>query len=420
MSQNILVIGSKEHKRATSVNWLEPFPNIEDFDSLIINMQSLSQEQYVEIYEKIVQMKEQISSIINSDREIFCIISEPIFHPTFISIVQPSNTLYQPHIPNNYDWVPVPIKLIKRKEAISKQLLNQRFQDYFNLVGEWNFEIEIDFEDQKAFLPIWIYNISPIAINKSRKTIAGTIDFTGILRQGLKGKKGAIHFLPLATKCSVHQSIEILLDIISGKAEKYCPPWRNNIEIPNINNFESDIQLKIKEIENIQKEIFLLRKECQKLDTYRDLLCATGDDLEFIVQKALFDLGIKTKKAKSGFHVDLISKTVAVEITGIKGTVGTGTRKVNQTGLFNQHFRKNEKIVLIVNTQMDIEPKKRNQKNSFSLPVLRYFEAMGVCCLTSLTLYQLWKDVKVGKFDGKKVKEKMLNTNGELTISVFR
>ena len=33
---DILVIGDKKHRRATCVDWMEEFPNIEEFDLVII------------------------------------------------------------------------------------------------------------------------------------------------------------------------------------------------------------------------------------------------------------------------------------------------------------------------------------------------------------------------------------------------
>jgi len=119
------------------------------------------------------------------------------------------------------------------------------------------------------------------------------------------------------------------------------------------------------------------------------------------------------------FPVDLISKSVAVDITGIKGTVGTGTRKVNQTGIFNQKHKKDEKIFLIANTQMNIQPNKRKEEADFSPQVVPYFEAMGVCCLTTKTLFLLWKDVKFGKINAEDVKRKIMTTNGELRLDEF-
>ena len=97
----------------------------------------------------------------------------------------------------------------------------------------------------------------------------------------------------------------------------------------------------------------------------------------------------------------MISKEVAVEITGIKGCVGTGSEKVNQTGRFKESYHKGEKIILIANTYVDLPPKDREGKMDFSPEVKKYFESLSVCCLTTITLFELWKEVIAGKKSSK-------------------
>jgi hypothetical protein len=74
----ILVIGSKDHDRADCVDWLQPFPNIEEYDSIIINLQSLTQETYDKIQRKMCEMKESINIVFDTNREIFCIMNKLI------------------------------------------------------------------------------------------------------------------------------------------------------------------------------------------------------------------------------------------------------------------------------------------------------------------------------------------------------
>ena len=51
--------------------------------------------------------------------------------------------------------------------------------------------------------------------------------------------------------------------------------------------------------------------------------------------------------------------------------------------------------------------------------LIPYFEAMGVCCLTTKTLFLLWKDVKHGKINAEDVKRKIMTKNGELRLNEF-
>ena len=423
MHPKILVIGSRDHDRAYCVDWLEPFPNIEEYDSIIINLQSLTQDVYDKIRVKIGRMKEAITTVFNTDREIFCIMNKltypsPAPRPPGTSVFKGLVIPPGYALPTNYDWLPITMKISDRKKGTSINLHNLGFDWYFECVDKWGFEIEISTATDRDFLKSLRYQIVPIATNKSKKTIAGTLKnttFSGEIRG-----KGAIHLLPPPTRYGTHRSVEILLDIILGRERKIVPPWRKDIEVPKIKEFEQKIENKIKDTKRIQEAISQLRSQMREWDSYRDLLTATGDDLENIVQKTLSDIGIKTKKTEKGFPADMISDKFAIEITGIKGCLGAGSEKVSQTGRFKENYHKEEKILLIANTYMDLSPKDRKGKMNFSPEVKKYFESLSVCCLTTKTLFQLWKDVITKKKDSKDVVRKISTKNGELTLSEFR
>lgn len=137
------------------------------------------------------------------------------------------------------------------------------------------------------------------------------------------------------------------------------------------------------------------------------------------VQITLSDLGIKTKRTEKGYPVDLISDEVAVEVTGTKSNVGVGSEKVNQIGRFKESFRKNEKIILIANTYMDLRPLDREGKMDFTPEVRKYFDAIDVCYLTSKTLFELWKDIINQKKIASTKARTILSHVGELTPKKF-
>jgi hypothetical protein len=424
MQPKILTIGSKDHNRAYCVDWLQPFPNIEEYDSIIVNLQSLTQEMYDKVQTKIREMRESIFTVFNTNREIFCIMNK-LMIPS-----PPPRRPGEPHFkaimsdyvsPTNYDWLPTRIEVNSQKTGTSIITCDHRFDKYFERIGKWNFEVSISPQTTAEFLTSFTYSIYPIAVNKSQKIIAGSIKRVSLDGKVMMGhEKGAIHLLPPPTLIPVSQSIELILDQIFGEETKIVQPWRKNIEVPKEKELEKVIENKTKDIKKIQEEISQFRSQIQERDSYRDLLTATGDDLENIVQKVLAEIGIKTEKTEKGFPADLISKEIVVEITGIKGCVGVGSEKVNQTGRFKESYHKGEKIVLIANTYMDLPPKDRKGKSDFSQEVKKYFKSLSVCCLTTMTLFQLWKEVVTGKRDRKDVKNKILSKNSELSLGDFK
>lgn len=415
----ILVIGSKDHQRADCFNWLEPFPNIEEYDSLIINMRTLSQETYDNIGNKLRDMIESISTIIDTGREIFCILNCKFTHwpppmvpgkPHFKSI-----NLFPGIIPTNYEWLPAPLVLDNRKSGDQITLCNNLFKGYFGLIHKWFFEIGF-YTDNYSNVPTnYLNTIEPIAVNKSEKVIAGNLVRANDRKKLLNGeKRGMVHLLPPPEEALSFHAIECIIDIILGAEEKVEAPWRKDIDILLDHPLKENLKKKQHEVNQIQKDVMIIQEQISKLVCYRDLITETGDSLEQIVHRTLMDIGIATTKTKPGFPADLVNKEVAIEVTGIKGGVSVDSNKVTQTGRYIQNYRKQEKVILIVNTYMGIPPKDRINKRHFSPEIEAYLRSLSVSYLTTQTLFELWKDVIVGKKKKDFIKEKILTTIGEV------
>lgn len=368
--QKVLVIGSKEHPRADCFDWLESFPNIEEYDSIIINMQSLTPQLYSKITSKIFSMREQVVNIIATGREVFCLISNIIYPlPKPITSGTPARGVVEINSirPTNYDWFPFKIKIITQKCGAFISLQDNRFSKYFELVNKWEFEIGIDYKSDT--LQEWFAQLTfpfvAIAVNKSQKIIAGSLRVKPLLQSQLQN--GAIHLLPPPANVSSFQAVEAIIDIILGRAQtKVVQPWRKFIEVPKEKEIEDAIQTKLRDIQKINEDIAILQQQVMNWDSYRDLLTGTGEELEFIVQKTFSDIGINTSRTDKGFCADLIGDGFAIEVTGIKGFIGASSEKVNQIGRFHENYQKGEKIIFVVNTFMDLSPQERSGRVSFT------------------------------------------------------
>jgi len=417
MSPKVLVIGSSDHARASCFAWSQPLPNIEEYDSVILNMETLTQEVYNMIYDRVFRLREPVTTVFTTNREIFCILDKVLCSSAHVF-----KTGGYTHGHTSYDWIPVQIR-IDEKNGTSINLYDHRFDNYFEFVKSWNYELDLYYGGNWAdIVRSVLCQIRPIASNLSRKTIAGSIRRVNPLTgQPFDGnERGAIHLLPPTTRCGIFQAIEIILDIIHGEETKKTPLWRKNIEIPQVTEPHQKIGEKIKRIQELQQEISGLENQIKYWDSYRDLLTETGNNLENIVQRVFADIGIKIERTDPGFPADLIGKEFAVEVTGIRGCVGTASEKVNQTGRFKVSYHKTEKIILVANTHMNFSPEARKEKMDFSPEVRKYFESLSVCCLTTMTLFQLWKDVVLKKRNSSDVKKAILMKNGELSLNDFK
>lgn len=411
-AQGILVIGAKGHKRAHCIDWLGHFPNIEEYDAVIINLQTLSQSLFDRLQDldggKLLNIQKEIRTIFETGREVFCIINEWLQRSPIPGT--PIIAFSYPH--NNYDWLFV-FPHLEKKSGTSVRVVKERFSEYIKLVSEWHYEISLttplSIEPfQRSELEN--YKLIPIAVNRSNKIIAGSV-VEPIIEP--KYKDGRIHLLPPPTECDLTEAIEVLIDIAS-KEKRIHPHWRQKVEIPGLGDIGKEIEKRKRKIEGLEKEIEGYRRRWNKRERYRDLLEADSDALVDIVQKTLLDIGIRTKKTRKGFVIDLISKRVAVEVTGTAGKIDTSSEKFGQILRFLEKYHKREKVILIANTYKRLSTEQRKGKLNFTPEVVEVLESKDVCLMTTLALIKLWKIAVKKKGRRQDIMNKILNITGEL------
>ena len=387
------MIDSHSEGRGECIGWWGIFPNMEEYDSVVIDLQSLFQSNFDDLcrneeeWRKIEVANRELQTLLNTGREIFCILNE-ILIPSHRS-GEPKAFVGKPR--TNFDILPGYPKIWK-KEGTTKEVIEKRFEPYMDEVEKWNYELGGP-------------SLIPIAENRSKKLIAATLPFNA----------GKIHFLPPPTKCTREEAINILLDIIHQPSKPTHPRWRMQLQIPRMQEVHNKIGAVQNDIKNLNRQLDDLRKEQARLDRFRDLVspAGTGEYLESIVKDVLLDLGIKTSRAPKGFPVDLLGDGFAFEVTGVSKGINVSSEKYNQTLRFLEGPRKNEKIVLVANTYKNKRPSER-LVNHFGKEVSKHLENRGVCLMTTLKLYSIWRDVLEGKKDRETAVKLLKETNGEL------
>lgn len=397
---DILVIGDVDHPRATCVHWMGTWPNIEEFDLVILTQNTLTQEIFDQIANTLGEIRSQILTLFTTGRSVWCIVEEMLFP-------SPPKTGAKGWVlppPSSYDWIFAYPMIQQVTEGSSIQVVDQTFAPYLEKVRKWSLEIENVYAHTDGFgpaVPAEGVTLESIAENKSGKMIgARLIGIDPEIYAGL----GSICFLPKPTECDTHEAIEILIDIATGE-ERVEPEWRAKLEVPELRDMEKRIADLSRDYEKQMSELKLKRLS---LDKYRDVFSVHETPQVDAVRVILGDLGIETERTKPGFPVDLLGKEVAVEVTSIAGKVNSESPKMFQLTQFYEKHRKDEKVVLVANTYKREEPLVRKGKEDFTPPVLK-----GVCALTSVTLFGLWK---LGKSNSKKARAMLLDTIGELKV----
>jgi len=364
----LLIIGSTPHKKVDNIKWTQPFPNMEKYDSLIIDLTSFPKDYPPTLFNNIGLLKRTARIFIRDNKEIFCIMEKPL------------KILFK-KIPLNYSWIPFPQKLTVNPMILGRTIIltDERFSEYIENVEKWDNEL------------CWKNTINcsfdNIAINKSQKPIAATITI---------GERGKIHFLPKATRISHSKAIKLLIGLATREEpEEY--PWLDSIEIPELNQIENSWNNSISPEE------------------YRNLFSIDHKKITKAVQIILEDLGIITTQ-NTVFDLADLKSSIVVQITSTKGKVEAQNAKISQLAKFIENQRKNEKIMFVANTYKDLPINNRTNKEHIDLSMKIFVETNNAIFLTTLSLYHLWKKVITNQISTHEASFLLHNEIGEIEI----
>jgi len=364
----LLIIGSTAHKKVDNIKWTQPFPNMEKYDSLIIDLTTFPKNYPPTLFNNIGLLKRTARSFIRDNKEIFCIMEKPLKIPF-------------KKIPINYSWIPFPQKLTVNPMILGRtiNLTDERFSEYIENVEKWDNEL------------YWKNTINcsfdHIAINKSQKPIAATITID---------KKGKIHLLPKTTKINHSNAIKLLIGLATREEpEEY--PWLDSIEIPELNQIENSWNNSITPEE------------------YRNLFSIDHKKITKAVQIILEDLGIKTTQ-NTEFDLTGLKGNIVVQIASTNGKVEAQNAKINQLAKFIENQRKNEKIIFVANTYKDLPINNRTNKEHIDLSMKLLLETNNAIFLTTLSLYHLWKKVITDQISTQEASSLIHNEIGEIEI----
>ena len=424
----VLVIGSKGHDRAHCVDWLAPFPNIEEKDAVIVDLRSLDQRTLDAILDKYPNKLDSLIgplfTLLGTGRNVYCVTK-----PRMTRTPPPGagQALIRPP-DSNYYWIPLPIAFQNKEGDSIESLALPEFENYYKLVTKWNLEIlgfygdDAQIHSSGSFYTDYFRgieppskssivhaNLLPIALNKSKKPVGAQIMFDGA--------SGSIFLLPETTKGAPEEGIETILDLVFDKKPEPKPRWWASVDVPGLGQVQKDLERLRQEIAERESKLKVLEEKKTKIELYRDVVSASGEDLESVVQKVLQNLEIETDKTPPGFPADLLKeRIIAVEVTGIADKVNSDNDKMFQLQRFADDHQKGEKLVLVANTYRRLEPSARKGKMDFTPEVEKYFSKRKVCALTSLTLLELWRLVDADPSKKAEVQNRIFETDGELKL----
>jgi hypothetical protein len=172
---------------------------------------------------------------------------------------------------------------------------------------------------------------------------------------------------------------------------------------------------------DLDAQINKLANEKAKYDRLAYVLYGTGEELESSVALLLEQFGLDVEHQPSAANIDLKAKHpglnigFAVEVTGTKGTIKKGSTKIAQAW---QHLsdrsgtpEEKDRLIIVANTQYHLDPRKRSQ-DGFSQNVVRLLGGHEVLLITTLQLYEQWKEVHEGNRSTEELIQELHSSHG--------
>lgn len=422
-SKKILVIGSKGHPLADRcVDWLEPFPYLGDYHTVVINMQSLTGEVLSKLYKnypsKLKRAREDLGDVIWHNTTVICITQKNI---------QLLRRRFRTRIPvGNYDWCPITLFFEEREGSGFKETK----EGYLRFVKKWSHYLRAaDLSNYKCrFLKECNLTINPILTNLVGRPLAfdaSVREFT-ISEMGTIVKKKDSHlmrFLPPPTEISIEEGINFLLKNIVGyvPGEIQLPEWAKNIPLPGEKDLLAEIRTCEGEIKKFESKITGNKEKLNKLNRYKALLTSDGETLEALVEEAMEFLGVKLERGPIKKEDRVFREgdaVIPIEIKGRKASIPESDLRQIIIRLPDEKLAKyTTRGVLIGNhyKKTPLNGKLEGRKRAFEPDVIGQAEKFNICLVSTLELFKaLYK--KLASENLEHFKEKLFNTIGEFAL----
>jgi hypothetical protein len=432
--QSILVVGSTGHKNATKcIQWGEELVYVGDYDYLIFDTTSLNEETLKKIIQSdngyFNKLRKDIADVQqNKGVAITCILSPYIFDRQ-IGSSERSIKDFLSNTTNNYSWSPIipVLERIPTGEKINKESSNLP-EEYLKAIkgydvlydSEFNNTGYVDRNREKGIFTN--FRQKSLLKNNVSRDIAFAIgwkvcqnyDYNVIVDGNLP-----IEFLPPTQ--NTREGIDILINEFCKEPEESMPDWISEIILPGEKEIKGKINAKIGEIDLVNGEIKELESELLNTTLYKKLLYAQGLELEDIVEKSLFLLGVELKKPditniEDRFYETSDKQKIYFEIRGVNRLMGESDlaqliKRIAEKPVSTDYKARG---VFVFNHQNKTNLQGRDR--AFHHNIEMQAKSFSLCLLDTCTLFNLVKN-KMENNEEIDLREELFNTVGVFRIT---
>ncbi|MGB5050401.1 MAG: hypothetical protein WBO46_15765 [Caldilineaceae bacterium] len=459
-AKRVLVIGSTKHNGVISTNWnATSYPNVADFDTVVIHTVSLAPE-LVNARNEIVQ----IGEIKSSSKWIRLSGNFEKLAVDLLKLLDSGGTIYVIAVPvqrfdigwghphsrqqTNYSWLPFHFE-ITEEEGETREVLNVRYEEYFTNVTKWKLlfsrsesdRVERWLADHYGKNHLVSLNFEPVAVNRYSRQIATSISYevfkatypldtffdyrqpAPIAGEQIKSS-GQIVVLPALDTANDRDSVDWILEKVLSVPQKTFPPeWVENINVPGLSALQMNIQDKELAIYNLQAEIESLKGEMLKKAELRDLLFESGTRLEELCARVLSDLGaliLPPQIAEEDFVLEFNGEQAIVEVKG--NTKSVSLSDMSQLGRYREEYAlkygKEIKGVLIANPWrlLPLDERAGSANMAFPTNVKEYAEKRNISLIKTTELFDAFCKALSGEANPVDIVRRIQEGKGETRL----
>jgi len=438
--RRVLVIGSEKQRPVASVGWLDEWPDLADYDVVIINLKTLDRVTLVKLSrvdkERLTRMRSQLFDLMMSKGEIYCILAPFLAFGSYVYF--PDGSM-EPEW-SNLNWSPIGFSFTEIRGETVKIEGDVKFEEYLRHVSGWDcylnstaslgyIEERLRREDKLKPGEELFWQSYPLAMNRYGKPLAASLCFGVRQQENRYGEpkirfiSDFLHLLPPPTKLSLEEGIDLLIEEAKGlPARTITPDWVELYHVPGEEQIEAKIDETVKRIksaEREQKKLFQIYRELQRS---KSLLFEHGDNLKRAVVEVLQRMGFTVKPYLAAEGLLVLQTRFGKMILEATGRSGPAQLEDLQLLLRHAAFAQEEdgriwKGILIFN-HYRLEDPSCERPAAFPAEVVARAREMRLGLITAEGLYACFCKVAKGSMLREEFEERLQQTVGIIHLPV--
>lgn len=436
-----LVIGSSGHQFVDCIEWdVDPLPNIIDYDIIIANTRSITDELLKKISSKnqIETFRKLLTRFLISNGQLIILsdfrrnVKRPNKYPDYL---------------NNYSWCPIDIGT-QIESGTTIEIIENKFPNYFSKFNKWEYYLFMpksclsneftrligNTHDTKYKFPEYIFIKNrygkmlsgslacEVYYKKTEHPLYGSsIDYFDTTPDRMLGE---IVLLPLLPDINDKSAVSILLEDLLGKPQVPLPlDWVKKVDMPLIKEIDRRVENLLEKIRNIDTKIKRITEKKEQIESYKKLLYSDGSDLEDIFKKCLIELGGKVEPAKySNEEYCFIYKGLEcpVEAKGVSKSISLSHLRqlIDYMLKYEEESGNKCKGLLLGNSWKNTPIEERNTKEKPNFPdnVIERAKDMNIALIDSIDFFHAYCKFIEDKKIGNLILDKIIESSGLVNL----